>query len=298
METLYGRLVIAAIGGDANEVERVLAIGTHGAANRDALHWAAMYNHAEVAAALAPCADTAAVVAALGQAAACGHVETVRVLLATNAVIRAGEVAGLCTAVNNGHIEVVRLLLAASSHIHAHNNDALCIAAMRGHTEMVQTLLAGGVDIHADGDMALSTAVCHGHIEVVRCLLTAGANVHASAVSSALMVAARGGNMAIIRLLLGAGVDIHVDHDAVLHHAAAHGHQDIARLLIKAGADPVVALMGTCDENDRERVIMMFDACSDAITPEQRAALIKMPGQWAGLCAAAESAANVRMLRR
>jgi ankyrin repeat protein len=99
-----------------------------------------------------------------------GNTETVKMLLASGANVRAWDDYALSRAARNGHTETVKTLLAAGANVHANDDVALCWAALNGHAETVQSLLGAGADVHAQDDWALCLAASFGHTETVRIL--------------------------------------------------------------------------------------------------------------------------------
>lgn len=130
----------------------------------------------------------------LHAAAANGHLEVVRLLLATSS--RAIDVPAmhgmmrmtpLHMAVDGGHLEVVRLLLAAGACVAASDQangiTPLLVAAEKGDTAALRMLLAAGADVNAamqHGLTALHAAAHSGQLETIRILLAAGADVAAT----------------------------------------------------------------------------------------------------------------------
>ncbi|MGB6742537.1 MAG: ankyrin repeat domain-containing protein [Terracidiphilus sp.] len=119
-------------------------------------------------------------------------------------------------------------------------------ATNRGDAAAVQSILDLGVgaDLTDEDDFtALMRASMNGHIEVVRVLLAKGANVNASAFDSDYVQMPNGAKAypgvtttaAWIASQTG-GVVVHGNKNTALSLATANGHQEIAELLVKAGA--------------------------------------------------------------
>lgn len=151
----------------------------------------------------------------------------------------------------------------------------LCGPAFSGNLSEVKRLLSTGVEADAvnwHGLTPLLAASSNGYVEVVKELLGAGARVNArySFVGfdypqadyngwTALLSASRNGHVEVVKELLGAGADINVRAGArvntkyssvgfqypisdyngwtALMLAANHGHVEVARVLLEAGAD-------------------------------------------------------------
>ena len=90
----------------------------------------------------------------------------------------------------------------------------------------------------------LASACRQNQVDAVRCLLEAGIGDHVDSRDrggkTALMHASEHGHLEVARLLVEAGADIHcLNHDGktALMYASVSGHLGVARLLVEAGAD-------------------------------------------------------------
>jgi ankyrin repeat protein len=114
-------------------------------------------------------------------AAACGHVNILRLLIAhgANAWVRLGQ--PLSDASEIGHTEVVRILLDAMGDMTGRDDLELALksACRNGHLGVVRALIDRGADIHTETDAPLRFASFNGHWDVVKFLLDNKANVHA-----------------------------------------------------------------------------------------------------------------------
>mmetsp|Transcript_42109 Transcript_42109/g.134590 ORF Transcript_42109/g.134590 Transcript_42109/m.134590 type:complete len:151 (-) Transcript_42109:1259-1711(-) len=109
---------------------------------------------------------------------------------------------------------------------------------------MARLLIDAGADLERateEGYTALTAAARQGHMEVVRLLLAANAGGRDQEGRTALVAATEGRQKAVVRELLAMkAVDVDARTDAgatALQHAAIKGFDDIAALLLKAGAD-------------------------------------------------------------
>lgn len=157
----------------------------------------------------------------------------------------------LIKAAAKGHVDAVRDLLAqgvsASTRSNYKSWSALMLASAGAHREVVKLLLDKGAEVnyHAgkDGSTALMLATVKGDPATVKLLLDAGADVHAidnKLKSTALLRAAFGGREAVATLLLDAGSDINfrgLDGVTALWLAASKGGAPMVRLLVARGAD-------------------------------------------------------------
>lgn len=140
----------------------------------------------------------------------------------------------------------------------------LMLAAVHGHVPMVEALLALGVDVNARGSAgktALILAVDNRRLDVAEMLLKAGAELDAQAAdgSTAVMLAlARRDPVAVSVLLQGVGDA--GDIGSCLRQAAASGHVNTVRLLLKAGAD----VNGFDDVEGKKKGIPSYDDIQNA----------------------------------
>jgi ankyrin repeat protein len=121
----------------------------------------------------------------------------------------------------------------------------------------METLVKGGADLNATdliGKTALFWAAESGVLKCFRWLLDHGATPQAMSADGCtpLHSAAIGGNSEIVRSLLGGIVDLNkanVSGRTALGLAVLHRHIDVARTLLRAGADPAAELgMDICHE--------------------------------------------------
>lgn len=154
-------------------------------------------------------------------------------------------------------IDVLRLLVSAGADVNATAGGEytpLGIAIDHDYTEVACLIVAAGARLAGDGFFSAPTALYQaagrGNARVVRALVEAGAPInardaegqtalHLVGSSSDLL----GGKLEICRCLLSVGA--HVDAQDVngwtpLHHAACHGNVEVAELLLRAGADPMI----------------------------------------------------------
>jgi len=81
---------------------------------------------------------------------------------------------------SNGHLEIVKVLLASGADVNAQGGEygsALQGASENGHLEIVKVLLASGADVNAQGGRygsALQGASENGDLEIVKVLLASG----------------------------------------------------------------------------------------------------------------------------
>jgi len=204
----------------------------------------------------------------------------------------------LLAATINGNVEGVKAAIAAAADIHVSNDEgtALKFAATDGYTEIVRILMAAGPHTQTDKNEALYCAADYGHAEIVSLLLAAGADVHDDD-DAALFTAILNGHAEVVRALLVAGADVHVHDEYALLTAACKKNTEMVRLLLAAGANPVVPWL-TADKGTRILMRSTFDACADAMTPEQRNALVKRSNQWVRLRAMVATTPKNKVLHR
>src|SRR5262245_25456258 len=191
---------------------------------------------------------------ALMAAAALGHAEVVKLLMANKADLEAkaenrwtSGYTALMLSAFSGRAEAMKQLIAGGADVNARAGDgwtALIAAAPHGDIEMVKQLLASGADVDArtkDGFSALISTASRGHVEIVKLLLDSGADINARTNhgDTALKSVARLGHTEVVRLLLDRGAVMNANESGgvTLIGAAAQGHTSIVRLLLDKGAD-------------------------------------------------------------
>ena len=128
----------------------------------------------------------------------------------------------------------------------------LYIASRHGQLAVVGYLLDQGEPINHQGRVfrqtALHKACCRGHGAIVRLLLARGADptLTDSVACTPLYFAASCDRMEIVRCLLahgGSPIDAVTSTSGLsaLAIASFHGHAEVARLLLEAGADPTIS---------------------------------------------------------
>lgn len=156
-------------------------------------------------------------------------------------------------AVERGAAEEVGRLLADPRLLEAeddYDTRPLMHASNIGHTTMVTMLLERGADVHASNAedyTALHMAAREGHVGVAEMLLGRGAVARCRNEweETPLMLAAEEGHLQLVAMLLWRvgpeGLDDRdCDGHTALCCACLRGQVDVARLLLRAGADPSV----------------------------------------------------------
>lgn len=120
----------------------------------------------------------------------------------------------------------------------------LHIAAYRGNKEIIQILIGGGADFELktpQGSTALRLAVEWGNINALKVLVEAGADINTRNDNgyTPLHGVASNGKLEMVKALIELGADISPLNRkrTPLTEAIDQGHNDIAELLVKAGAN-------------------------------------------------------------
>lgn len=198
---------------------------------------------------------------ALQNAVDAGHIALLEPLLEAGA--DATEIS-IGDAAANGHLDVLRVMLDRGARVERSGNEngygtPLQWAVKGGHQAIVDLLLASGADVNApagarypddSGGTALQLAIAGGYTTMARQLLGAGADVnaypeqhlHDEYYDTPLQAAARAGNIAILEMLLAAGATVDtIDRLSFLYDywinttlsvaAEANQSETVARLL-------------------------------------------------------------------
>ncbi len=200
------------------------------------------------------CSPALAAGAALIEAAAAGRVDEVARLIQTGAPLDAQDAQGrsaLLRAVAGDHVSVAKILLeaGASPNTQAANRDTpWLLAGALGRAEIIAAMLPRKPDLsirNRYGGNALIPACERAHVEAVRLLLTSGIDLdHVNDLGWTclleIVILGDGGprHQQVARLVLDAGADPSLaDRDGVtpLAHARQRGQQAIARLIEQAG---------------------------------------------------------------
>ncbi|KRX90212.1 Ankyrin repeat domain-containing protein 29, partial [Trichinella pseudospiralis] len=201
---------------------------------------------------------------ALMLASAQGHFCCVRILVEAGADVNIRRKSGttaLFFAAEEGHLEIACFLLQSGFDVVTNGGMALFIAAQGNYITIVKTFLEVGCDPNysmSDGSHSLFVAAQNGHLEVdgatplwiscqmghasiVRELLLWGANVDEARKDGAtpLFKASHKGHTAVVEELLEFDpcLGLLANGETALHAACLFGHQEIAKMLIRAGAD-------------------------------------------------------------
>jgi ankyrin repeat protein len=163
------------------------------------------------------------------------------------------------SAVRRGDVEEVARLLDAKPHLvearnhRTYDQTPLIMAVVRGHVDLVRLLLERGADVNdvgGYGRTALHRAAEEGHEEVVSILLDCGADPSKKDIygCTPLMAASCNGHLGVARRLLQVpecGLDERDDGGSTaLWWACHYGHVEVARTLLLAGADHILASYG------------------------------------------------------
>ena len=185
----------------------------------------------------------------------------------------------------NGNANVIKILLDAGAEVLAQDEDndtPLQLAVQHSHGKAVQVLLAAGADVnqlsdHRGGESPLYIAVGNRDPETVKILLDAGADTKfksmhlftplLSAVDCArptvpeeeppLTPEAAAQAILVIRALLEGGADPSgrgtIARTTPLHFAATHGLEEVAAILLDAGADETCTAGGRTPIDDARK---------------------------------------------
>lgn len=116
-------------------------------------------------------------------------------------------------------------------------------AALNGNKTKVEDLVNAGIDINSkgpDGKTALSKATGKGHVEIVQFLLSKGAFAQVVDFTNAAYI----NKPRIVEAYVTSGFDINskgLGGQTALQRAASQGHVEVVDILLKNGANPLIA---------------------------------------------------------
>ena len=254
----------AAMNGELETVRTLLAGGadvyTAQGDGMTALHWAAFHDDQTLAQLLlAAKADVAATtrvgaITPLSLAARNGSAAMIEALVAAKADVNIATTTGatpLMAAATSGNVGAVRALLDHGAFVNAretaNGQTALMFAAWENRADVIRLLVERG------GHTGLTSWVVStspqtidedGNPVVVRRPRAPGANSVMGGMT-ALLFAARDGHLEAVRALVASGANIDQvaggDGSTPMVIAIANGHYTLAKYLLDAGADPVLA---------------------------------------------------------
>jgi len=146
---------------------------------------------------------------------------------------------------------LVKTLLDRGANANAANSNGgtpLMYAAISGNVEIVKAIVDAGGRVDARGSngwSAIMVAAAKGHMELVAWLVSIGAEVDTVDVYgwTPLVRASYENRIGVVKVLLDS-TRVSVDHKddqgaTSLHHAAGNGFEELTRILLTAGADPL-----------------------------------------------------------
>ena len=190
----------------------------------------------------------------------------------------------LIAACRNIHPKIVQLLLINGADPNVHGGDAF--SALHAAAGCLDRHLYRCPEISNMNEYVVTQKMRNDAEEVFRILIEAGADPRACGgrYGTVLVAACYGGNVYAVEMLLALNIDVNtlnivdVEHSLKEFHrqtglmsALAHGHHEIARLLIAHGADtsvgaPVLAAISSTKRESRIiRVLLKHGAKTDAV---------------------------------
>ncbi|XP_040217366.1 fibronectin type 3 and ankyrin repeat domains protein 1 isoform X1 [Rana temporaria] len=156
----------------------------------------------------------------------------------------------LMVAAQKGYLRLVKLLVEYGANVHKGNGsgkNSMMLACFSGHLDVVQYLRTQGASWETrdkSGCTAMHSAVDGGHVTVIQWMINDGCEVDSRdrhlKWTPLMRVSAVTGNTDIARSLIRAGAEVNAkdrDGKSPLMVAALNNHEDLVRLLIESGAD-------------------------------------------------------------
>ncbi|GJP92688.1 MOSC domain protein [Aspergillus niger] len=177
--------------------------------------------------------------------------------------VQSGITAAQYQAAAGGHVEILRELLAHG----ITPDEALRYAARAGDEKLVRQYLDEGlsVDSHAqvsDHPIALQSAIIGGHTAIVHELLSRGADPNLeSSFSTPLRAVVEAGNFILAQVLINAGA--RVDAHRSLRSALSQRRKDLVDLLLQNGADTHRSLRDAVHNADLWAFQLLMDRGAD-----------------------------------
>jgi len=147
-----------------------------------------------------------------------------------------------CRLINYFRKVIYLIVFTGFSVSHAGSYDDFFTAIVQDDVNKVSALLGRGFDpntVDASGSAGLLVAIKTGSMNVAQALSNwpqTNAEVRNAADESALMLAALTGELALCQLLIKKGADVNKPGWAPLHYAATKGHLDVMNLLLEENA--------------------------------------------------------------
>ena len=189
-----------------------------------------------------------------------GHIQLVKIMLDEGLDVNATQLGGsraLESAAYHGHASIVSLLFQNGADLNYDGNElhAIHAAASNGHQEVVQILLDQGADINSSGSREM-TPICEAakkqQLDMMRFLPEKGADLQVEMSGDyAFFSAVIRGHEQVVCVLTEAGVPIDGppgDKHPPILDAMTEGQEDMVKLLLKLGAQPVDPLKSVCAE--------------------------------------------------
>ncbi|WP_455212132.1 ankyrin repeat domain-containing protein [Kaarinaea lacus] len=179
----------------------------------------------------------------------------------------------LMVAASNGHTDTVKLLLDHGAQIDQQDNfgtTAIIVAATAAKTQTAEFLAQQGADPtrkDSSGGSALSNASFFGHTDTVKALLKYADNLPQQDAEELMMIASGLGHADLVDALLTHGVSPNargIKQRTAIMAAAAFDKQEVAKLLLKNGADATLRdedgfnAYDVAKENDNEEIYKLL----------------------------------------
>ena len=161
-----------------------------------------------------------------------GHLEVLKCIYNSGAIILTCDGEVFLKACANGHILIVEYLMTFfPSKFKLYYNKALKLSALNGHLSLSKYLISIGADVRCSEDEVISNACLNGNMEAIEYFISLGADI---TTPNTFFNAAKGGHLTLVKYLVSLGLK----NDYATFYASEFGHFEVLKYLVEeVGSD-------------------------------------------------------------